>query len=124
MFMSPPLSFSPSLFLFPVCGAHAPVRVLPLPLPLAQLISWDGRTGVGEDAAVDIILRSKAIPADFRVVVATNARTSTDGVSRLFVCYLYLYLCLYLYGLAKGSEMPAACGSGWCDMCPRAMVGK
>lgn len=50
---------------------------------LGQLISWEGRTGVGEDSQVDIILRSRASTSDddFRVVMASDARTSTDGVS-------------------------------------------
>eukprot|EP00752_Nemacystus_decipiens_P009591 g8569.t1 len=53
----------------------------PISILESQWISWDGRTGVGDDALVDIILRSRASTSDddFRVVVASNARTATDG---------------------------------------------
>lgn len=47
-----------------------------------QLISWEGRTGGGENAEVDIILRSKANLSDdaYYVVAERNLRASTDGV--------------------------------------------
>eukprot|EP00752_Nemacystus_decipiens_P009587 g8565.t2 len=59
----------------------APNNSTPISILESQWISWDGRTGVGDDALVDIILRSRASTSDddFRVVVASNARASTDG---------------------------------------------
>lgn len=47
-----------------------------------QLISWEGRMGVGETATVDIILRSRSNDSDdaFYVVAAGDERTSIDGV--------------------------------------------
>ncbi|CAM9822713.1 unnamed protein product, partial [Ectocarpus sp. 8 AP-2014] len=53
----------------------------PMSIAESQLISWEGRTGGGENAQVDIILRSKANLSDdaYYVVAAGNSRNSTDG---------------------------------------------